>query len=169
MDYSYKAIVDRIRDDSISYIGLNWENSDSPVTKYPNLVAWIDAHGKCDGAFRIVRDAAQISSGVLMKVIVEGLELPPVRLEAICARIHWDIDTMKNSVLLNTGDEFVPELLAKEYERCFNECASYNQNWLNDWKAVSIYYDLKRGIYPPMIYWEYMIYVIGRNKRYRSV
>lgn len=169
MDYSYKAIVDRIRDDSIEYTGLNWQTSDSPVTKYPNLVAWIDAHGKCDGAFRLVCSHAAISPGALMIVINEGAELPDSRLEKLVKLTGMSLDTIKSATLDVMEDYFIPELMAASFEECFGECQWFNMNWLKDSKAVSVYYDMKRGIHPPAVYWDYIGYVIMRNKRYRGV
>lgn len=167
MDYSYKAIVDRVRDDSMEYTGLNWLLSDNPVTKYPNLVAWIDAH-QCECGFDKVCRYASITPATLMSVIVEGVELTDMQLKAVSKAVDWSVEMLKEETLTEMEPEFLPHLLARRYEDCVHACDWFSMAWVKEVKAVSVYYDLKQGIRVPVIYWDFLNYAISRNIRYRT-
>lgn len=169
MDYSYNAAVERIRNLNARYMGLEWPSTASQVTKYPNLVAWIDAHGNNDGSFRWACDVADLRPSELVDVIINGKALTDEQITVLSQIAKLPASIWVSDELEAMEDEYIPELLAESFETCWAECAPYNRNWIDAEIAVGTYYDLKQGIKPPFVYWDNINYVMMRNRRYRSV
>ncbi len=164
MDYSYKAIVERVRNDSLEYTGLNWIMSDNPVTRYPNLVGWMDSHGDTDLPFERICRCANITPVVLISIIVEGTELTASEIYGVCKATGYGSETILAKELYPLDDVYEPAVLINLFEMLVNSAKfSYDLSWVRHPRAVAIYYDLKAGMRPPWAYFDALSYMINRE------